>query len=95
MKNIFLTIFVILSIFFFANSAISLIITEKDKKGLTVTTRQVRIETKKEEIKPKIDPILELGKKLFFDPLLSKDGTVSCASCHKPEHGFADDKPTS
>src|SRR3989338_7584569 len=36
-----------------------------------------------------------LGKRLFFDPILSKDGTVSCASCHKPEHGFADDKPVS
>ena len=24
----------------------------------------------------------ELGKKLFFDPLLSKDGTLSCSSCH-------------
>lgn len=24
----------------------------------------------------------ELGKKLFFDPLLSKDGTISCSSCH-------------
>lgn len=32
----------------------------------------------------------ELGRKLFFDPLLSKDQTVSCASCHKPEHAFAD-----
>lgn len=31
-----------------------------------------------------------LGRKLFFDPRLSRDGTVSCASCHLPEHGFAD-----
>jgi cytochrome c peroxidase len=27
---------------------------------------------------------VELGKKLFFDPRLSLDGTVSCAICHKP-----------
>jgi cytochrome c peroxidase len=33
---------------------------------------------------------LELGKQLFFDPLLSKDSTISCASCHKPEFAFAD-----
>ncbi len=33
----------------------------------------------------------DLGKKLFFDPILSKDSTVSCASCHKPELAFADD----
>jgi cytochrome c peroxidase len=34
----------------------------------------------------------ELGEKLFFDPLLSGDKTVSCATCHKPEFGFADNK---
>ncbi len=33
---------------------------------------------------------VELGRRLFFDPLLSGDRTVSCASCHKPEHAFAD-----
>ncbi|MGF1670653.1 MAG: cytochrome-c peroxidase [Balneolaceae bacterium] len=33
---------------------------------------------------------IELGEKLFFDSRLSKDLTVSCASCHKPEFGFAD-----
>ncbi|RRS32138.1 MAG: cytochrome B6 [Gammaproteobacteria bacterium (ex Lamellibrachia satsuma)] len=31
-----------------------------------------------------------LGKKLFFDPILSKDQTVSCATCHDPETGGAD-----
>jgi len=33
---------------------------------------------------------VELGKQLFFDPLLSKDRSISCASCHKPEFAFAD-----
>lgn len=32
----------------------------------------------------------ELGRRLFFDPVLSLDRTVACASCHQPEHGFAD-----
>ncbi len=32
----------------------------------------------------------ELGKRLFFDPILSKDRTVSCASCHNPAFAFAD-----
>jgi cytochrome c peroxidase len=32
----------------------------------------------------------ELGRMLFFDPRLSANGRVSCASCHKPEHAFAD-----
>ena len=35
-----------------------------------------------------------LGKKLFFDPRLSADNTVSCASCHSPEHGFGDGRKT-
>ncbi len=32
----------------------------------------------------------ELGEKLFFDPILSLDSTISCASCHIPEFAFAD-----
>lgn len=31
-----------------------------------------------------------LGRRLFFDTRLSRDGSLSCASCHLPEHGFAD-----
>jgi cytochrome c peroxidase len=31
-----------------------------------------------------------LGKKLFFDPILSGNGKRSCASCHKPEMAFTD-----
>ncbi|MCO6495960.1 MAG: cytochrome-c peroxidase [Bacteroidetes bacterium] len=33
---------------------------------------------------------IALGRKLFYDPILSKDNTVSCASCHKQENGFTD-----
>jgi cytochrome c peroxidase len=32
----------------------------------------------------------QLGEKLFFDPILSKNRNISCASCHIPEHAFAD-----
>lgn len=38
---------------------------------------------------------VSLGKLLFFDKRLSKDGNISCASCHNPFHGFADPDPTS
>jgi cytochrome c peroxidase len=31
----------------------------------------------------------ELGRKLFFDPILSADNTIACATCHRPEHGFS------
>lgn len=33
---------------------------------------------------------VELGKKLFFDPRLSGDSTISCASCHNPMLGWSD-----
>jgi len=31
----------------------------------------------------------KLGERLFFDPILSIDSTISCGSCHKPEMGFS------
>ena len=31
-----------------------------------------------------------LGKKLFFDPILSKDSSISCSSCHSPANSFSD-----
>ena len=31
-----------------------------------------------------------LGELLFFDPILSADSSISCASCHKPEFAFSD-----
>jgi len=36
---------------------------------------------------------IELGKKLFFDPVISQDGTVSCATCHNPRNGWSDGLP--
>jgi cytochrome c peroxidase len=33
---------------------------------------------------------IQLGKLLFFDPRLSSDNSMSCASCHHPAKGFAD-----
>lgn len=33
---------------------------------------------------------IELGAALFSDPLLSSDGSMSCASCHDPAHDFTD-----
>ena len=38
---------------------------------------------------------IALGKKLFFSPALSVDGSVSCASCHQPEKYLADSRPAS
>ena len=33
---------------------------------------------------------IALGRKLFFDPILSGDGTQACADCHSPELSFTD-----
>jgi len=38
---------------------------------------------------------LALGRQLFFDPVLSSNHMIACASCHQPEHGFADPRPLS
>ena len=36
-----------------------------------------------------------LGRRLFFDPVLSSNGQVSCATCHRPDRGFGDGLPVS
>ena len=36
-----------------------------------------------------------LGKQLYFDTRLSKDNTISCATCHDPAKGWSDAGPTS
>src|SRR6476661_7797652 len=33
---------------------------------------------------------ITLGRELFFDKRLSRDGSVSCSSCHDPERAFSD-----
>jgi cytochrome c peroxidase len=37
----------------------------------------------------------ELGRQLYFDPRISLDGTVSCATCHNPSKGWSDGGPVS
>ncbi|MDX5404319.1 MAG: cytochrome-c peroxidase [Bacteroidota bacterium] len=41
---------------------------------------------------PVTDEGATLGRVLFYDVNLSKNRTVSCSSCHKPEFGFSDDR---
>jgi cytochrome c peroxidase len=38
---------------------------------------------------------VELGRSLFFDTRLSADGSLACASCHRPERAFAGEGRTS
>lgn len=39
---------------------------------------------------PRESARVELGRRLFFDPAVGRQGKVGCASCHDPEHGFSD-----
>ncbi|HOU42543.1 MAG TPA: cytochrome-c peroxidase, partial [Promineifilum sp.] len=36
-----------------------------------------------------------LGRLLFFDPVLSNDDDIACATCHHPDLGFSDGRATS
>ena len=48
---------------------------------------------------PEADPMtaekVALGQRLFYDPILSRDGKLSCASCHELQNAFTDAKPVS
>ncbi len=50
-------------------------------------------------ISPKDNPTtpakIELGRLLFYDPILSGQKDVSCASCHHPEYGYAESQEVS
>ncbi len=39
--------------------------------------------------------LVELGRDLFFDPVISASGKTSCASCHRPELGWTSNAPRS
>jgi cytochrome c peroxidase len=43
---------------------------------------------------PQTPEKVALGRRLFFDPRLSADGTVACGSCHQPQRAFTDGRAT-
>ena len=44
---------------------------------------------------PPTEETIALGRRLYYDPQLSVDGTISCASCHAPQFAFSDNHPVS
>ena len=44
---------------------------------------------------PPTEDTIALGRRLYYDPQLSVDGTISCASCHAPQFAFSDERPVS
>jgi cytochrome c peroxidase len=45
-----------------------------------------KLETRDIKLKPET---IDLGRLLFFDPILSNDGTMACVSCHEPNKAFS------
>jgi len=44
---------------------------------------------------PPTEETIALGRRLYYDPMLSVDGTISCASCHAPQFAFSDNRTVS
>ncbi|WP_170356492.1 cytochrome-c peroxidase [Ruegeria lacuscaerulensis] len=44
---------------------------------------------------PLTEEAFELGRNLFYDPILSGDNTMSCATCHEQARGFTDGRARS
>jgi cytochrome c peroxidase len=44
---------------------------------------------------PLTEETIALGRRLYYDPALSVDGTISCASCHAPQFAFSDNRSVS
>jgi len=53
-----------------------------------------RDELKVPAANPPSEGAIELGRLLFFDPRLSRDGTISCATCHDPAMAWTDGNAT-
>ena len=67
---------------------------------LLILALTISLEARGEDIvKPDDSPhnaaTIALGQKLFEDKLLSATGTISCATCHDPKHGWSDGKTVS
>ncbi|MCB8976163.1 MAG: hypothetical protein H6657_01910 [Ardenticatenaceae bacterium] len=45
-------------------------------------------------VNPTTDAKAELGYLLFFDPVLSENNDIACATCHQPDLGFSDGRST-
>jgi len=74
---------------------------EDDDNGYTATPATLEIPALFAQLLPtpnipQDNPLTEegiaLGRKLFFDPILSADNTLACAACHRPQQGFSDQR---
>ena len=69
---------------------------ETDNPILPLAASPLGIETRLIDLPdPPTPERVRLGRWLFYDKRLSADGTIACASCHRPEHAFSEPTPVS
>jgi cytochrome c peroxidase len=69
---------------------------EKANPLKPLPTPPLGIESSLDELEdPPTPETVRLGRWLFYDKRLSADGTISCATCHQPEHAFSELTPVS
>jgi cytochrome c peroxidase len=69
---------------------------ERDNPLRPLPTPPLGVAGELADLRPAVTPEkVRLGRWLFYDPRLSSDGKVSCASCHEPPHGFSEPEPVS
>lgn len=70
---------------------------EPYKEGMTRATGLQQLWPKRPsaEKNPLTPEKVELGKLLFYDPIVSGDNKTSCAHCHHPDFGYSDGRKTS
>jgi cytochrome c peroxidase len=69
---------------------------ETDNPILPLPASPLGIDSKLTDLtEPPTPERVRLGRWLFFDNRLSADGTIACASCHRPDHAFSEPTPVS
>lgn len=69
---------------------------ERDNPIVPLPKPPLGIDSRLEDLPdPPTPERVRLGRWLFFDKRLSKDETISCASCHVPKHAFSERTPVS
>ncbi|MEO8331105.1 MAG: cytochrome-c peroxidase [Gallionella sp.] len=67
------------------DSSVIDVVTESEQEPISPIPLEMKLDARK----------VALGRRLFFDTRLSSDGTISCAYCHKLDHGGVDGLPRS
>lgn len=94
-----------ISIFLLFSSFITLGVSCRDNEPPQANNPDVTPDTVINFVSPEFFPVfeqpannpltkrgLELGRMLFYDPILSSDSSISCASCHNPTYSFSDNR---